>query len=86
MAATILAFGAGWVWPVFTNFGIVRANAAAAATATGITQMGVYIGVFAAPLVTGWLIELSGYGAMWLVVGVTMAVGAVLASRVADEF
>ena len=61
VAAMLLAFGGGWIWPVFTNFGIVRANPEAAGAATGITQMGIYVGVFVGPLSTGWIIEHSGY-------------------------
>ena len=86
IAAMLLAFGGGWIWPVFTNYGIVRANPAAAGTATGVTQMGVYVGVFVAPLVTGWLIENSGYQAMWLVVAAAAVIGAVLSIRIADRF
>ena len=43
IVGTLIAFGGGWVWPVLTNFAIVRANRAAAAKATGITQTGVYV-------------------------------------------
>ncbi|MGI9606724.1 MAG: MFS transporter [Acidimicrobiales bacterium] len=86
VAATVVAFGAGWVWPVFTNFGIVRRNAAAAGAATGITQMGVYVGVFLAPLISGWVIETWGYPQMWLMVAVSMVVGSSLALLVADHF
>lgn len=84
--ATVVAFAGGWVWPVFTNFGIVRTNSAAAGSATGTTQMGVYIGVFSAPLVTGWLIEVAGYPAMWLLVALSIVTGAVLALAVAHRF
>ena len=86
MAATVVAFAGGWVWPVFTNFGVVRTNAAAAGAATGVTQMGVYIGVFLAPLVTGLLIEHSGYRLMWIVVAAVAVVGSMLAILIADEF
>jgi len=86
VAATLLAFAAGWIWPVFTNFGIVRTNPAAAGAATGITQMGVYIGVFSAPLITGQLISRSGYQLMWMVVAATAVVGSVIAIRIADQF
>jgi MFS family permease len=86
IAATLLAFAAGWVWPVFTNFGIVRTNPAAAGAVTGVTQMGVYVGVFTAPLVTGQLISRSGYQLMWMVVAATAVVGSVIAIRIADEF
>ena len=40
VSAMLVAFGAGWIWPVFTNFGIVRANPQAAGAATGVTQRG----------------------------------------------
>ena len=86
VAAMLLAFGGGWIWPVFTNFGIVRANPEAAGAATGVTQMGIYVGVFVAPLVTGWLIEHSGYPLMWLVVAASSVIGATLSIRIADRF
>jgi MFS family permease len=86
VAATVVAFAGGWIWPVFTNFGVVRANAGHAAAATGITQTGVYAGVLAAPLVTGLLIDHAGYPAMWLTVAVAMVVGATVALRVAHHF
>ena len=86
VAAMLLAFGGGWIWPVFTNFGIVRANPEAAGAATGVTQMGIYVGVFVAPLVTGWLIEHSGYPLMWLVVAASTVIGATLSIRIADRF
>ena len=85
-AATLVAFGAGWIWPVFTNYGIVRTNQTAASAATGITQTGVYVGVFLGPLATGWLIEAFGYPAMWLVVAGFAAAGSVMLLLIADEF
>jgi predicted MFS family arabinose efflux permease len=84
--ATLLAFGAGWVWPVFTNFGVVRANQDSAAAATGITQTGVYIGVFLGPLVTGWIIERSGYPTMWIVVAGVMVLGALITMTASRNF
>ena len=86
VAATVVAFAAGWIWPVFTNFGIVRANEGHAAAATGITQTGVYVGVFAAPLVTGALIEAYGFPVMWAVAAAATAIGAAVAIRIADRF
>ena len=86
VAAMLLSFGCGWIWPVFTNYGIVRANPRAAGSATGITQMGVYVGVFVGPLVTGWLIEHSGYPAMWLAVAASSVTGAAVSIRIANRF
>lgn len=86
IAATLLAFGTGWVWPVFTNFGVVRANLDGAAAATGITQTGVYVGVFSGPLVTGWVIEGAGYPTMWMVVGAAMVIGSLITLRASEDF
>ncbi len=86
VAFTLLAFGGGWIWPAFTNFGIVRTNPDAAGAATGVTQMGIYVGVFLAPLVTGVLIEQSGYPLMWLTTAASAAIGSVIAIRIANEF
>lgn len=86
VAATVMAFGAGWIWPIFTNYGVVRSNPEAAATATGITQTGVYVGVFAAPLLTGWLIEAGGYSVMWTVVSASAIVGGLVLIRVSPRF
>ncbi len=86
VAAMLLAFGGGWIWPVFTNFGIVRANPEAAGAATGVTQVGIYVGVFVGPLLTGWLIEHSGYPLMWLAVAVSTVIGATISIRIADRF
>ncbi len=86
MVATLIAFAGGWVWPVFTNYGIVRTNAAAAGAATGVTQMGVYVGVFLAPLVTGRVIERFGYPAMWSLVVVMILIGSTLALSVRNRF
>lgn len=79
--ATVLAFGTGWVWPVLTNFGIVSENRDAAAAATGITQTGVYVGVFVGPLATGLLIDSFGFGIMWVVTALVMVTGAFITNQ-----
>ena len=84
--ATLIAFASGWVWPIFTNFGIVRANASSASAATGVTQTGVFLGLFAAPLTTGLIIQSAGYPVMWIVTAAAMLSGAVILISVADRF
>ncbi len=86
LVATAIGFAGGWIWPVFTNFGVIRANVGRAAAATGVSQTGVYVGVFVAPLATGALIERVGYGPMWLVTAAAMGTGAVIAVRIAHHF
>ena len=46
----------------------------------------VYLGVFLAPLVTGLIIESSGYPTMWTFVAVMTAIGAALTLVVAGSF
>jgi len=75
--ASIIAFAGGWVWPVSTNFAIIGANRTRAASATGISQTGVYIGVFSAPIITGQIIDRAGYTTMWIVVAIIGVVAAI---------
>lgn len=84
--ATLLAFAGGWIWPVFTNFAIVNANPQSAGAATGVTQTGVYVGVFSAPVITGQIIETYGYSVMWLVVAATGVLAATLSIAIASSF
>ena len=86
VVATVLALGGGWIWPVFTNFAILRANPDSAGAATGITQMGVYVGVFVGPLATGAMIGRFGYQVMWFVVAVSALIGSIIAIRISDRF
>lgn len=83
---TFVAFASGWIWPVFTNFAIIRRNPDAAGAATGTTQMGVYVGVFSAPLITGAIISSVGYGVMWSVVAASVATGSVIAILISSDF
>ena len=84
--ATVLAFAGGWIWPVFTNFAIVNANPRSAGAATGMTQMGVYVGVFSAPVITGGIIDRWGYQTMWLVVAGVAMCAAAIAVAVSPSF
>ena len=86
IVATVVAFAGGWIWPVFTNFGIMRTNKEAAGAASGVTQTGVYVGVFVAPILTGWLLDTRGFATMWTVVAASVVVGAAAALAVARDF
>lgn len=88
LAVTVVAYAVGWGWPGLFNFTIVRRNPQAPAAATGVTQVGVYVGGVAGPLVFGVLAQRAGYptawwtAAGWLVVAAAlMLVGRVLARR-----
>jgi MFS family permease len=79
VAATVLAFGAGWAWPGLFNLAVVRAYPAAPAAATGITQTGVYVGAALGPVVAGVIIDGAGYDAGWIVTAVLALAAAALA-------
>lgn len=84
--AVVVAFGAGWSWPALFNFAVVRSNPAAPAQATGITQTGVYIGVFTGPIVMGQVVERASYAAGWTLVAMSMLIGAAIMFAVAPKF
>jgi len=86
VSAAFVAFGAGWAWPALYNYGIVRTNKAAASTATGITQTGVYIGVFSGPVIMGLLVDRWGYGTGWMTIAVSMALGSIVMAMISPEF
>jgi len=86
LVGTVLAFAGGWIWPVFTNFSIVNANPEGAGAASGVTQMGVYVGVFLAPVLTGQIIERASYSVMWTVVAAIGTLGAVMLGMLAPQF
>jgi MFS family permease len=75
LAATPLAFGAGWAWPGLFNLAIVRANPSSPAVATGITQTGTYIGAVAGPLLFGFISERQSYAAAWSLAAVIALAG-----------
>lgn len=84
--AAVVAFGAGWSWPALFNFAVVRANPGAAAQATGITQTGVYVGVFTGPIVMGQVVERASYTVGWSLVATSMLIGAAIMFAVAPHF
>lgn len=84
--AIIVAFGAGWGWPALFNYAVVRTNPQAASTATGITQTGVYIGVFSGPILFGLTVETAGYEAAWTLIGASMLIGSAIMWRLAPRF
>lgn len=74
--ATLLAFGAGWGYNGLFNLAVVRAYPRSPARATGITQVGTYIGGMVGPLGFGLLVDHQGYDLAWVVCAAVAAVGA----------
>lgn len=61
----VLGFGAGWAWPGVFNYAVAARFPDRVATATSVTQTGVYIGAAGGPLLFGLLAEHCGVAAAW---------------------
>lgn len=69
----VLTFGAGWGWNGLFSYSVVASNRDAPATATGITQGGLYVGGMAGPGLFGLVVERAGFGAAWATLAVLVA-------------
>ncbi|HWS38897.1 MAG TPA: MFS transporter [Actinoplanes sp.] len=78
LAGVVLGFGFGWAWPGLMNFAVVRLHPQAPATATSITQTGVYAGGCVGPIALGAVAHTAGYPAMWVTAAGAMVVAAAL--------
>lgn len=72
----LLAYGAGWGFNGLFNLAVVRAYPHAPGRATGVTQVGTYIGGMLGPLGFGLLVDHAGYGAGWTMCAIAAAAGA----------
>ncbi|MBA2318228.1 MAG: MFS transporter [Euzebyales bacterium] len=76
VVGTVVAFGAGWGWNGLFTFAVVRSYPAAAATATGITQTGLWLGGMVGPLAFGVIASRASFAAAWLAGAVVMVLAA----------
>ncbi len=61
----VIAFAAAWGWAGLFTFAVVRDNPTAPAAATGITQVGKYVGAAAGPPVFGLIADTFSFTAAW---------------------
>jgi MFS family permease len=73
-----IAFASGWGWAGLFNLAIVRAYPHAPAQATGISQMGAYLGGMLGPLAFGLVITHASYRVAWICAAATAACAAVM--------
>jgi MFS family permease len=73
--APIPAFAFGWAWPGLFNLSVIRNNPSAPAAATGISQVGVFVGAALGPALGGVIIDEGSYRLLWLFAGVSLVVG-----------
>lgn len=71
VVGSLVAFAFGWGWSGLFTFSVVRANQAAPAASTAITQTGSFVGGAAGPAVFGIIAEGVSFTAAWM----AMAIG-----------
>lgn len=80
VVASLPSFAFGWAWPGLFNLSVIRNNPSAPATATGISQVGVFAGAALGPAAGGVVIDQGGYRLLWILGSITLMIGAVLAA------
>jgi len=63
--AVLVAYGGGWGYNALFNLAVVRAYPEAPARATGVTQVGTYIGGMVGPLSFGVIVDHLGFHVGW---------------------
>jgi len=71
----IVAYAAGWGWNGLFNLAVVRSHPHSPARATGLTQMGTYVGGATGPLLFGVLVDHGGYALAWGIAAVLALAG-----------
>ena len=71
----LVAYAAGWGWNGLFNLAVVRSHPHTPARATGLTQMGTYVGGACGPLLFGVLVDHGGYALAWGIAAVLALAG-----------
>ncbi|WP_166783866.1 MFS transporter [Cryobacterium sp. Hz9] len=79
VAGMLLALGIGWGWPGLTHFVVSRLAGPATPSATGIVQIGTYVGSGAGPLAFGLLYAALPQTTLWIIVGAVQIVAGYIA-------
>ena len=80
VVGAFVVFGLGWGWPGLFNLAVVDLHRESPGAATGISQMGIYVGAAFGPGAYGLLSAALGYPAAW---GVAAGVSLLAAAGVA---
>lgn len=83
VTGVVLGFGFGWAFPGLVNLAVVQVHPHSPASATSITQTGVYAGGSFGPLLFGLTADHAGYPTAWLAAALAMvlASGLMLVAR-----
>jgi MFS family permease len=79
VAGMLLALGIGWGWPGLTHFVVSRVAGTATPSATGVVQIGTYVGSGAGPLAFGLLFGVLPQTTLWIIVGAVQIVAGYIA-------
>ncbi|TFD73208.1 MFS transporter [Cryobacterium gelidum] len=79
VAGMLLALGIGWGWPGLTHFVVSRVAGPATPSATGVVQIGTYVGSGAGPLAFGLLFVALPQTTLWIIVGAVQIVAGYIA-------
>jgi cyanate permease len=77
VVAAVVSYLGIWGWNGVFTLAIVRANPAAPAAATGVTQAGLYCGGVVGPSVFGYLAGSVGYAVAWRAAAMMAVLGAI---------
>ena len=80
---SFVAFGLGWGWPGLFNLAVVNLYRESPGAATGVSQVGIYVGAAFGPAAYGLLSSGIGYSAAWLVAGAFALIAAMFTAFVA---
>jgi MFS family permease len=67
VAGAFVAFGLGWGWPGLFNLAVVDLHRESPGAATGVSQVGIYVGAAFGPAAYGLLSSEIGYPGAWAV-------------------
>jgi MFS family permease len=82
LVVVVVAFATGWGWPGLMTYAVVRANRASAASASAITQAGVFVGAGGVPIILGVVIERWSFDGAWITAAVGLVIAAVVVGTV----
>jgi MFS family permease len=78
VVGSLVAFTFGWGWSGLFTFSVVRANQAAPAASTAITQTGSFVGGAAGPALFGIIAEGVSFTAAWILMAIALLAAGVL--------
>lgn len=79
MAAVLAAYATGWGWPGLMTASVVGADRETAASSSGITQAGVFLGAGGGPIFLGLIVDRWSFAPMWLAVSACLLVATAIA-------